>query len=171
VESNPGEKQVTPDFGIISYNCNGLGDKKKLRRLLTKLKPEVEKGKIVFLQETHIVNTDYLNTLWKHKYISNCVKTNSAGVIILFDKNYDIVQQELDTEGRSIVAVIESQDSKLIVANSYFYNNHSLGIRFAETLYTKILTIQNNFPDFVTISAGDFNTCISTNDCLNRLRD
>jgi hypothetical protein len=48
VESNPGEKQVTPDFGIISYNCNGLGDKKKLRRLLTKLKPEVEKGKIVF---------------------------------------------------------------------------------------------------------------------------
>jgi len=171
VESNPGEKQVTPDFGIISYNCNGLGDKKKLRRLLTKLKPEVEKGKIVFLQETHIVNTDYLNTLWKHKYISNCVKTNSAGVIILFDKTYDIVQQELDTEGRSIVAVIESQDSKLIVANSYFYNNHSLGIRFAETLYTKILTIQNNFPDFVTISAGDFNTCISTNDCLNRLRD
>ena len=171
MESNPGEKQVTPDFGIISYNCNGLGDKKKLRRLLTKLKPEVEKGKIVFLQETHIVNTDYLNTLWKHKYISNCVKTNSAGVIILFDKNYDIVQQELDTEGRSIVAVIESQDSKLIVANSYFYNNHSLGIGFAETLYTKILTIQNNFPDFVTISAGDFNTCISTNDCLNRLRD
>jgi len=128
IESNPGEKIATTDFGIISYNCNGLGDQKKLRRLLRKLTTEVEKGKIIFLQETHLVKTDYLNILWKHKYISNCVRTNSAGVMVLFNNQYKVLQQELDLDGRSIVAVLESQDSKLIISNTYFYNDHGLGI-------------------------------------------
>jgi hypothetical protein len=97
VESNPGPpKAVTSTLSILTYNCNGLGDPKKLKRLLLKLNVLVNKGCIVFLQETHIVDTKYLEMIWKHSFLSNCIKTNSAGVIILYNKQYDLVHEYSD---------------------------------------------------------------------------
>ena len=87
VESNPGPRtSKAPSLSVLTYNCNGLGDPKKLKRLLLKLNGMVDRGCIVFLQETHIVNTKYLEMIWKHNVLSNCVKTDSAGVIILYNK-------------------------------------------------------------------------------------
>ena len=41
VESNPGpENNIKPNVVIRTFNCNGLGNINKLRRLLIKLKPE-----------------------------------------------------------------------------------------------------------------------------------
>jgi hypothetical protein len=51
VERNPGPKQSVDSFSIITYNTNGLGDKNKMKRLLTKLEPEVNKGGIVLLKK------------------------------------------------------------------------------------------------------------------------
>jgi hypothetical protein len=73
------ERQLGPmskgsTLSILTYNCNGLGDPKKLKRLLLKLNVLVNKGCIVFLQETHIVDTKYLEMIWKHSFLSNCVK-------------------------------------------------------------------------------------------------
>jgi hypothetical protein len=93
-------------LSIPTYNCNGLGDPKKLKRLLLKLNVFVKKGCIVFLQETHIVDTKYLKMIWKHSFLSNCVKNNSAGVIILYNKQYDLVHKYADVEGRQLVAVM-----------------------------------------------------------------
>jgi exonuclease III len=170
VESNPGEYKVLPDLSLVTFNCNGLGDKNKLKKLLRKLDNLVEKGSIIFLQETHIVNTDFLKIMWKHNFISNCVKTNSAGVIILFSNQYKVVETYKDMNGRNIVAAIQNDEVKLIVSNSYFSNDHGIGIKFTEDLYTKILEFQHKFVDHVTVSAGDFNTCLTIGDSLNRQR-
>jgi len=57
IEPNPGPQR---NVEIITYNCNGLGDQNKLRRLLAKSNKKVQNGAIIFLQETHIVNTDVI---------------------------------------------------------------------------------------------------------------
>jgi hypothetical protein len=88
IEINPGPKKID----IITYNCNGLGERKKLKRLVGKLNKRVSEGALIFLQETHIVNTEYFKQIWKHNFVSNCKKTNSAGVMILFNNKYEIKQ-------------------------------------------------------------------------------
>jgi hypothetical protein len=112
---------------------------KKLKRLLLKLSGMVGRGCIVFLQETHIVNTEYLEMIWKHNVLSNCVRTNSAGVIILYNKQFDLVYKFADGGGRQLVAVIQNDETKFIVANAYFPNDHKQGIAFAEQMYSTVL--------------------------------
>jgi exonuclease III len=153
----------------MTYNCNGLGDPKKLKRLLLKVNVLVNKGCIVFLQETHIVDTKYLEMIWKHGFLSNCVKTNSAGVIILYNKQYDLVHKYADHEGRQLIAVLGNDERKFIVVNAYFPNDHKQGVTFAEQMYTKVLEVQAEYPDHITLCAGDMNVCLSSNDSLNRI--
>ena len=171
VESNPGmntRKENSVTIPIITYNCNGLGDKKKLKRLLFKVGPKVEKGAIVLLQETHLKDTKFFEMIWKHNFVSNCKSTNSAGVIILYNKNYEITDKYCDEEGRNIIIAIENDDTKLIISNAYFPNDHKIAILFAEKMYLKLLEFQHNLPEYQTISGGDFNACISSNDSVNR---
>ena len=165
IELNPGPRG---NMEVITYNCNGLGDKNKLRNLLLKVNKKVQEGAIIFLQETHIVNTEYLKRIWKNKLISNCIRTNSAGVIILFNNKYEIKVSHEDDEGRYIVAVVEHEEQTIILSNAYFPNDHKAGIVFAEKLYLKILEAQAEFPSNLTICAGDFNTCMSTEDSMRR---
>jgi len=169
VEINPGPNNSSGNtFSVITFNCNGLGDKKKLKRLLIKLMPIVNNNCFVLLQETHIIDDEYLKMIWKHKYIMNGFTTNSAGVITLFNSKYDIKHVEKDKEGRRIIAVLEEDESKFIIANSYFPNDHRIANSFTEVLYTKMLEIKNNFDEHIVISGGDFNVCLASSDQLNR---
>jgi exonuclease III len=165
IESNPGmENKSRNNFSIMTYNCNGLGNQKKLRRLLVKLAPMVNKGCIVLLQETHIKDVSYLKTVWKYKYISNCISTNSAGVITLYNNDYETIETYSDKEGRHTIVVLENEQSKFIVSNAYFPNDHKIGINFAETVYLKILEFQHTYPEHDTISGGDYNLCMTEHD-------
>ncbi len=165
IESNPG-----PQLEVLTFNCNGLGNQLKLKRLIQKIQPMIEKGAIVFLQETHIVNTEYLSLIYRHKFVSNFKKTNSAGVITLFNKDYEIQQKNEECEGRNAIVIIRNDTSKLILMNSYFPNDHKEAQQLAERVYTKLLETQSNHPDHQTIWAGDFNVCLTPIDCLNRQR-
>ncbi len=115
------------------------------------------------------MNTKYLEMIWKQNFLSNCVRTNLAGVIILFNKKYDLVYKYADGEVRQLVAVIQNDETKFIVANVYFPNDHKQGVTFAEKMYTKVLEVQAEYPDHVTFFAGDMNLCLSTKDSINRL--
>ena len=53
-----------------------------------------------------IPQSKFATLIWKHSFLSNCVKTNSAGVIILYNKQYDLVHKYADIEGRQLVAVM-----------------------------------------------------------------
>ena len=73
-----------------------------------------------------------------------------------------------DGEGRQLVAVIQNDETKFIIANAYFPNDHKQGIVFAEQIYTKILEVQTEYPEHVTFFAGDMNVCLSSSDSINR---
>jgi exonuclease III len=170
VERNPGPTEKIKTTTIMTFNTNGLGDNLKLKRLLRKIEPIVEKGGLALLQETHIVKTDYLKILWKNKFASNCVSTNSAGVIILYSNDFEMIDSYSDNEGRILIIAIKNEDRKVIVVNTYFPNNHRQSLEFANKLYEEILRFQQNFPEFDTVYTGDINTCLSKEDCLNRNR-
>jgi exonuclease III len=106
--------------------------------------------------------------IWKHNVLSNCVRTNSAGVIIPYNKQFDLVYKYADGEERQLVAVIQNDETKFIIANAYFPNDHKQGIVFAEQIYTKILEVQTEYPEHVTFFAGDMNVCLSSADSINR---
>jgi exonuclease III len=97
--------------------------------------------------------------IWKHSFLSNCVKTNSAGVIILYNKQYDLVHKYADHEGRQLIAVL-GNDEMIIVVNAYFPNDHKQGVTFAEQMYTKVLEVQSEYPDHITFCARDMNVCL-----------
>jgi len=168
IERQPGPKDGA-NLSILTYNCNGLGDQKKLKRLLMKAGKIVEGGGIILLQETHLVNTSYLEMFWKQEFLSNCVRTNSAGVAILYNKKYNLISKWADNEGRQLIGVLEDDERKIIVANAYFPNDHRLSVNFAEQMYTKILETQASYPEHVTFVAGDMNCCLSPEDSLNRI--
>ena len=168
IELNPGPRPVMTNLSILSFNTNGLGNPKKLKRLLDKAAPLVENGCIVLLQETHLINSDYINLIWKHKFVLNGHRTNSAGVIILFNKKYELKKTISDNEGRQLVIVLEDLESKLIIANAYFPNDHKAAINFAESFYSNILEVQSEYSDHLTLCGGDFNVCLYDEDKLNR---
>ena len=168
VESNPGMNQNKNMLAILTYNCNGLGDPKKLKRLLYKASSIVDKGCVVFLQETHIVDTSYLSSIWKNKFESNCTSTNSAGVITLYKNSFDLVDCYKDPEGRQLTIVLKDEDRYIIATNVYFPNDHKKGLIFAEQVYLKILEFQHKYPDNYTLLAGDFNMCLNEKDYINR---
>ncbi len=128
----------------------------------------MDKGGIVLLQETHVKDTDNLSSIWKHNFESNCKKTNAAGLIILYNKDFSIVEKHNDGNGRLICIAIEKDEIKLIIANVYFPNDHREGMVFAEDMYLKILDLQHRLPEYHTILGGDFNLCMNNNDSLNR---
>ena len=167
VESHPGPIQA-PSFSVVTFNCNGLGDKVKLKRLLVKLNLLVNKGCFVLLQETHIIDSEYLKLIWKHKFVSNGYRSNSAGIITLFNNKYDLKYEESDGEGRRSIIALEDGESKFIIANSYFPNDHRSAIDKAEELYMKILETKFKFDEHIIISGGDFNVCLTEHDQLNR---
>jgi hypothetical protein len=47
--------------------------------------------------------------------------------------------------------LIQNDEIKFIVANAYFPNDHNQGVTFAEKMYTKVLEVQAEYPDHVTI--------------------
>ena len=170
VERNPGPEMISSKMSILTYNTNGLRDKRKLKRLLLKLKPLVENGGIALLQETHIVDTEYIKLIWKNKFSSNCVSTNSAGVIILYNNEYELKEEYADQEGRQLIIAIKKEEKKFIVANAYYPNDHKVSLRFANDLYEQMIRMQQNYPEFEIIYSGDLNTCLTDEDCLNRNR-
>ena len=172
VERNPGPqcKKLIP-IKIVTFNTNGLGDKKKLRRLVRKVDPIVSKGGIVMLQETHLKEVDYLTSIWKNNLATNCTSTNSAGVLTLYSNEYKLEEEFSDKKGRQLIIVISTEEEKLIVANAYYPNDHKESLIFNSEICEEILRLQQKHPDAETIYAGDFNMCVtSETDSLNRGR-
>jgi hypothetical protein len=62
LEMNPGPspQENKNVINIDTYNCNGLGDLKKLKRFMDKVGKITSKGGIVMLQETHLTNDKHI---------------------------------------------------------------------------------------------------------------
>ena len=76
-------------FSIITFNCRGLGGLEKRRDVLNYLKQK--NFSISFLQDTHFTADDYtqVRSLWGYEIYISPGQSNSRGVAILFNNNFE----------------------------------------------------------------------------------
>ena len=130
-------------------------DVRKLRRILAKVGPLVDKNCIVALQETHKLDDRLLKLYWNHNFIRNCNHSNKKGVVLLFNNEFRVNKFETDKDDRYIIVGLENSFLNLIVGNVYFPNDHKEAISFTDNFYTKLLEYQYLFPEAYTIILGD----------------
>ena len=145
---------------VGSMNCNGLGDKTKLSKVLTWLSKKTED--IIFLQETH--STLESEVKWKKTweggiYFSHGA-SNSTGVAILIRKNEDIKVDNIRTicQGRVLLMEITYNTIKYCLVNNYSPNNDDK--QFIENVFLETL---GRSRDDHLIMAGDWNTVLNNN--------
>jgi len=168
VHPNPGPESSKVNLSLLTYNCRGLKDLNKFKRLMCKINKLVDRNHIVALQETHKVEDRQVSLYCQHNYIRNCEQEISGGVMLFFGNHFKIQDRRLDDNSRYIVTALESDSLKIIIGNAYFPNDNKGAGRFGEEFYSNILEVQTKFPDFYTALMGDFNTCFSKYDSLNR---
>lgn len=146
---------------ILSYNCNGLADRKKRNTVFSWLK---EKNYDIFcLQETHSTEAD--EAVWKNEwrgpiYFSHGQK-NSKGVMILFKDTFDfqLCLKQSDEKGRWLALDITIQEENLCLINLYGPNSDE------PTFFENIKEVLQD-KDSEIVMVGDYNT--SLNDLLDR---
>jgi hypothetical protein len=111
IEANPGPNngKIKPNLTLRTFNCNGLGDINKFRRVLTKLRKEVQSRGIAILKETRIIDENLIKLFWKMNFASSCVSTNRGGVMTLYNNSFECLESYIDNDGRLAMIVIEKE--------------------------------------------------------------
>ena len=173
VELNPGPVDnfmKNKVVKIVTYNCNGLGNRQKRSRILEKANNIAGKGGIVMLQETHIVKEELIKERIKQNFWLNPFSSNSAGVLVIAGCDFKEVEVVRDRQGRQIYIVVENNDEKFLITNIYCPNDHKKSIDFMEEVYSNILELTSKYPDLNVVFGGDFNSCMNNSDFLNRTK-
>jgi exonuclease III len=141
---------------------------RKRRRVLLKVNDIINKGGIVMLQETHLTKDEQVLSTYKGGFKLNNHKSNSAGVATFFSNNFEILHNEDDDSGRMLLTVVKNENDNFLIANVYCPNDHKVSLNFVEKVYVRILEVLSDFPDCHVILGGDFNSCLTNKDYLNR---
>lgn len=149
---------------VLSANCRGIQDLKKRTDVITYLKDK--NPNIICLQDTHLTkqNLASLKRVWGFECLINGNKTNSRGVAVLLNNNfeYNIERTQVDTEGNLLVLDIKLPSFTLKLINIYGPNIDSpdFFVNIGE-----ILEISTQ--DYIIV-CGDLNLALNQNlDTLN----
>ena len=113
------------DLKLITFNCRGLQDHMKRRKLFHYIRSL--DSDIVFLQETHSSQKDEI--LWKQQWGEKAWfashRSNSRGVAILIRNrlSLDLKSVYSDISGRYMIISANINDLPLILVNVYGPNN------------------------------------------------
>ena len=145
-------RTLSDKITVLSANCQGLRTYEKRVDVSSFLKDT--NASIVCLQDTHLLETDKssIRQIWPDCYI-NGSKSNSRGVIILFNNNfeYKILDTYKDDDGNILQLLINLGSFTLNLINIYAPNKDNLNF------FAKISELaQNETADHVMI-CGDFN--------------
>lgn len=121
---------------ILTVNCQGLGEINKKADIFKLLKSKNDH--IYFLQDTHFLEKDenFIQTQWGCKAFFNSFISNSRGVTILFNNNFEskINKIHKDSSGNLLILDVVVQEINILLINVYgpnldtpnFYSNLSL---------------------------------------------
>jgi hypothetical protein len=152
VELNPGPALGRIDnankMEIITYNCRGLKEYKKLKRVLNKCSQILKENKLslIMLQETHlgINETNKLNVMWRGGYVAAPGEGASRGCLTLFDSRWRQEESYTSPDGRLACAALTMEGVEVIVLNVYAPNNHDLS--FVELVFEKLIEFRDKYP-------------------------
>ena len=177
VEMNPGPGPTSDGdrsfgFQMISQNCRGLTDRKKLVNILRGLYPFSKrmenKVKIACLQETHQIDKFTANLWFRGVTLVDNGERNQRGVAILIPDGFVLTKSRVSGVGRWAVAVVRSKEvgvtRSLIVVNIYAPNCHRESIVFFQDLFRIIDDVVEELVvegvDYDIAMAGDFNVVL-----------
>ena len=63
-------------------------------------------------------------------YVTSCVSTQSAGVLIFNDNPFSCLESHIDNNGRMAIVVVEKGNEKLIIVNLYVPCDATHAIKF-----------------------------------------
>ena len=137
---------------IASFNVQGLGDKIQRRDVLNYLR--TLKYNIYCLQDTHFTKTDepFIYSEWGYKCFFNNYNSQSRGLAILINNNFDFTLRSLDSDdsGNFLNLNFTSYERNISLFNIYGPNRDSP--MFYKTLKEKLVAIDNE-----CVLVGDFN--------------
>ena len=117
----PGENNIK----FLSANCQGLPDKAKRFDVLTYMKSL--NANIIYFQDTHLIRDDIssIKKLWNGQCLIHGTKTNSRGVVILFNTGfeYKILKTDTDEFGNFLMVQVNICGSKILLINIYSPNS------------------------------------------------
>ena len=180
IEPNPGPPlELTPNFEILTINCNGLTSKVRLLQAIGKIKKHIKNRQaIIFLQESHNADIALLESIWPGSVNVAIGTGGSKGVITIATNHFKLIAFKSDPEGRSLFSCLQFGPNHFInVANLYSPNNHELSKTFISNsliewdLFCQIQR-DTNPPNsiFSAVIAGDLNCVIHDYDAQQRSR-
>ena len=149
---------------ILSYNCRGLHDHVKRRKLF--LWFQDQKIDIVMLQETFCTPKlePYLRASWDGEVrLSLTDSCHSRGVAILFRKDFPgkVVDCYSTKDGRLVIVNIELLGETISLVSLYTPNNETEKINFFKSVTN---VIKSNCQNLNNLIVGDFNTSLKVID-------
>ena len=151
-------------FNAITYNCNGLGNKKKRQKVFTYLKDKLKNG-FVFLQETHSTENfeKERKSQWGGEIYFSHGTSNSTGCAIAFSNqfSFNIVSQVKDNNGRVLILKVNINGEIFLLINLYNANSEVDQISVLDLLASKLEEFDLD-EKFIPIFGGDMNLIFDT---------
>ena len=142
---------------ICSLNCQGLGDHNKRRDVFKYL--HTLNYSIICLQDTHFSKAKerIIENEWGYKAFFNSFNSQSRGVAILFNNNFEFkIHSSLNDEtGNFLIIDLETNNKRFILTNIYGPNQDDPA--FYKNIYSKILSFSN----CNIIIVGDWNLLLN----------
>ena len=148
---------MADNLKIVTVNCRGLGSSVKRKDVLNYYKQS--KYSIICLQDTHFTNDlePYIETQWGYKCVFNSYRSNSRGVAVLFNNNFElkIHNKKTDKEGNMIALDMSIDDNRVTLVNIYGPNKDKP--EFFDLVRDVLLELDNQY----FIICGDFNIILN----------
>jgi exonuclease III len=141
---------------IATVNCQGLNTPSKRKDVLNFYK---SKGySIICLQDTHFTENlePFVETQWGYKCVFNSFSSNSRGVAVLFNNNFELKLHRVkrDEEGNVLALDLNVDENRLTLINIYGPNSDNP--EFYEKIRDIFLELDNDY----YILCGDFNIAL-----------
>ena len=162
VETNPGPRAEQPEtkLTLLSQNCRGLSDEKKLKHLLNNSYNIMRSSSsaIIALQETMIINDQRLKFGWRGNHVFTPGTGHGRGCVTLLPTH---VQPDNATithfEQRGHIFKATLNENSAVIANIYSPNGHNREkIDFFKKVKEAIELLRDPRDDVYLL--GDFNT-------------
>ena len=119
---------ITSGPRVGTYNCNGLGNTNKRKKVLTWLKNKPED--VILVQETHstYATESEWRRVWGGEIVFNHGTSNSTGIAILIKRNsgVKILKNKSIVQGRATLLEIEWDSINFCLVNLYAPNNDDM---------------------------------------------
>ena len=142
---------------VVTVNCQGLSTPSKRKDVLNFYKSK--KYSIICFQDTHFIPDlePYIESQWGYKCIFNSYCSNSRGVAIFFNNDFELklYKEKKDANGNLLALDLSIDENRLTLLNIYGPNNDSP--IFFENIRDVLLEFDN--PYFMV--CGDFNITLN----------